>query len=147
MTTNDLPRGPLDCTEKEETYAQMRAQGHTKTKSAKIAYPECNHYRQQGYEAELRERVKDRIRELKEERAESAGLDVHEQVRRYNEIYLESMASGKTGAAMKALERIDAIGGFDAPSKSISLRGDLDKAHETLKGENLGLDIEKFAKV
>jgi len=136
-----------ECTEQEELYAQHRAMGYTKTKAATKAYPNSKYPKQAGYEAELRECVKNRIRELKEERAESAGLDVHEQVRRYNELYLSALEKGQLVVAKQMLERIDAIGGFDAPSKSISLKGNIDESSEVLKGHNIEEDLKKFSSV
>lgn len=135
------------CTEQEEIYAQCRARGFTKTKSAQKAYPDTKYPRQMGYEAEQRPRVRERIRELKEERAEVAGLDVQEQVRRYTELYQMALEDGKIATAAKMLERIDAIGGFDAPSKSISIskRESVDSLKDA-SGDIKG-DIERFSNI
>lgn len=134
-----------DLTEQEEIYAQFRAAGYSKSHAAKKAY-NTSHPRQMGYEAEQRQHVKNRIMELKEERAESAGLDVNEQIRRYNEMYFMALERGQLTTAKQMLQRIDAIGGFEAPSKSISMsyKGD---ANSVLKGDDLKKDIEKFANV
>lgn len=136
-----------ELTEQEEMYAQARAKGHTKTDAAKIAYPDGKYSRQIGYDTEKRERVIARIAELKAERAEASGLDLEEQLRRYNEIYLQCMREGKVAMAMKALERIDSLGGFDAPTRSVSLKGDLNKLPDALKGDDLQKDIARFSKV
>ena len=136
----------IECTEQEEVYAQYRAAGFSKTKAAQKAYDTQNP-RQMGYEAEKRERVARRIAELKEERAESAGLDVDEQIRRYNDLYLRALEKGQLATAKQMLERIDAIGGFDAPTKSISVKGSLEEATKVLKGDDLEKDIKKFQNV
>jgi hypothetical protein len=143
MTEEAFPKDEL--TEKEEMYAQMRAAGHSKSKAAMKAYDTKNP-RQMGYYTEQKECVRERIRELKEERAESAGLDVHEQVRRYNELDLMALEKGQLGLAKDMLVRIDAIGGFDAPSKSVSMsiKGNSD---DILKTEDIQKDIDRFSKV
>lgn len=134
-----------ECSPHEEVYAQHRAAGYSKTKAAMKAY-DTNNPRQMGYEAELRPHVKKRIMELKDERAESSGLDVHEQVRRYNELYFMALERGQLSVAKSMLERIDAIGGFDAPSRSVSMsiKGN---TGEVLKGDDVQRDIERFSKI
>jgi hypothetical protein len=136
-----------ELTEKEELYAQQRAVGHTKTRAAIKAYPDSNNPRQVGYAAEKRDCVSERIKELKEERAESAGLDLNVQVCRYNELYLMALEKGQLGLAKDMLARMDAIGGFDAPSKSISLKGDLSNEALTDITGDVSKDIKKFAGV
>jgi phage terminase small subunit len=137
-----------ELTDQEEIYAQERAAGKNKTRSAQKAYPDAkpSSCRQMGYECEKRPKVLERIRELKEERAENSGLDVHEQIRRYTELYFMALDSGRIESAAKMLERIDAIGGFNAPSTSVSLKGSIE-AGDALKGSNLKADLEKFANV
>jgi hypothetical protein len=133
-----------ELTQKEELYCQLRAQGYTKTKAAMKAYPDTKYPAQAGYEAEQREIVQKRIANLKLERAEMADLDIHEQLRRYNELYIMAVDRGQLETARKMLERIDAIGGFDAPKRSESLvikRGDSLKSKE----EDISGDLEKFS--
>jgi len=133
-----------DLTEKQEAYAQWRASGLSKTRAASLAFDTKNP-RQVGYETELKEHVKDRIAELKTERAEAAGLDCHEQIRRYNELYHILFAQGKFALAAKMLERLDVIGGFEAPTKSISIKGDSSVLKEA--SGNIEKEIEKFGNI
>lgn len=136
-----------ELTEKEEEYAQLRALGYTKSDAAKRAYNSTTgNHRQLGWQAEQRDKVKERILDLKEERAESSGLDVREQVTRYNEIYRLAMAEGKRDQAMKALARLDSIGGFDAPTKSVSVTGKIGEVLRDHQGD-LKKDVEKFSRI
>ena len=143
-----------DLNEAEEYYAQLRAQGYTKTEAAKGAWPTQSCPKQYAWKAELRPRVAKRIQELKEERAEEAGLDVLEQVRRYTELYRLLKAQGKYASAAKMLERLDAIGGFDAPTKSVSLTAKIggsasrnDPSIDTSQLTETQRDMERFARI
>ena len=129
-----------ELTEKEEAYCQYRSQGYTKTEAAKKAY-DTNNPNRVGYSVELRPDVQERIQELKEERAEAYGLDPMEQIRRYNELYIKAFNEGKWGVAAKMLERIDILGGFEAPKQSVVTR-----KGEALKdtSKSLAEDLEKF---
>ena len=135
-----------ELTDQEEIYAQERASGKNKTKSAQKAYPDAkpSSCRQMGYECEKRPKVLERIRELKEERAENSGLDVNEQIRRYTELYFMALDMNRIESAAKMLERIDAIGGFNAPSTSVSLKGNVGEA---LKGSDFKKDLDKFSSI
>jgi hypothetical protein len=136
-----------DLNEAEELYAQLRAQGYTKTEAAKNAWPKQLYPKQYGHLAEKnRQRIQDRIQELKEERAEESGLDVQEQIRRYNDLYRALKLEGKWSQAAKILERLDAIGGFDAPTKSVSLSAKIGGNLRDSQGD-LSKDIQKFARV
>lgn len=139
-TTENTGDGEL--TEKQEAYAQWRASGLSKTRAAALAF-ETKNPRQVGYMTELKEAVKERIMELKAERAESAGLDYQEQVRRYNELYHILFAQQKYALAAKMLERIDAIGGFEAPKKSISIKSPGDALKNA--SENIEAEVKKFS--
>lgn len=139
--------GYEDLTEQQEMFAQLIAAGYTQTKASMKAYPDNKNPRQQGYNTANKPKVMERIQELKRERAEVVALDVHEQVRRYNELYFMALDKGNLGLAKQMLERIDAIGGFDAPTKSISLKGTLEDSAEVLKGNDLEKDLQKFSSV
>lgn len=146
MEENIMAYSTEELTDAEEVYAQHRAAGYNKTKSAAKAYPDAkpSSCRQMGYECEKRQKVRDRITELKEERAELAGLDVKEQIRRYTELYFLLVEAKRYEGAAKILERIDTIGGFNAPSTSVSLKGTIG---ESLKGSNMKEDLEKFSNI
>lgn len=135
-----------ELTEQEEIYAQGRARGMTKTDSAKKAYPDDKYPRQAGYKAEKRERVINRIIELKLERQELNDLDFKEQVRRYNEIYHALMNDKKYSQAAKILERMDSLGGFDASTRHINVSMNSKDLLKDISG-NLDLDIERFSGV
>jgi hypothetical protein len=100
--------------EAQERYCQLRAQGFTKTKAAAVTWPNMKHPGQYAYLIEKKLVVKERIIELKDERKEiSDNIDLTEQIRKYHDIYTLCMAHGKVALAMKALERLDALAGFD----------------------------------
>lgn len=130
-------------TDKEEHYCQLRADGKTRTDAARIAY-ETKNPRQMGSATEKREDVLARIQELKEERAEAYGLDAGEQIRRYNQLYQMALDKGQIGVAAKMLERLDILGGFEAPTKSVNFKGSIGEALKDPNG-NLRGDLEKFA--
>ncbi len=134
-----------ELTDKEEHYCQLRASGKTKTEAAKKAYDTQNPSKV-AYLVELKPLVSDRIQELKEERAEAYGLDPMEQIRRYNELYQMAVDKGQLGTAAKMLERIDILGGFEAPTKSVSLRGNLGESLKDPNG-NIDSDLKKFSEV
>lgn len=132
-------------TDKEERYCQLRADGHTKSSAARIAYDGDPRYSNRaGHIVEKREDVQERIAELKAERAEAYGLDYQEQIRRYNQLYHTAVEKGQLSTAAKMLERLDALGGFDAPTKSVSLRGTLGESLKNPSG-NIQKDVEKFS--
>ena len=141
-----MSRDETQLTDSEEHYAQLRASGLTKTQAAAKAYPDSSYPKQGGYRTENRERVKDRILELKQERAENAGVDYDEQLRRYNELYRILYSKGDYKGAAKILERIDTLAGFEAPSKSISIKTNSGNALKDEQG-NLENDINRFADV
>jgi hypothetical protein len=137
------PQGEL--TEPMELYAQLRAQGRTKTDACKKAYPDGKYPGQQGALLEKDPRIATRIAQLKEERAEVFLLDQVEQVRKYHEMYMRAMDEGKLSVAMKALERIDAIGGFEV-KKSEMVK--INKGEALLsKDGDLKKDLERFKEV
>jgi hypothetical protein len=147
MATGPIPPDLREeLTQKEELYCQLRAQGYTKTKAAMKAYPDQKYPAQAGYEAELRPVVQKRIQALKTERAEVAGLDVDEQLRRYNELYLLALDKGQLETARKMLERIDAIGGFDAPKRSESISIRKGESLKDAEGDISG-DITRFSTI
>jgi hypothetical protein len=134
-------------TDKEERYCQLRAEGKTKSGAARIAYDGDPQYaNRMGYIVERREDVQARIQELKEERAEAYGLDFQEQVRRYNQLYQMALDKGQLATAAKMLERLDAIGGFEAPTKSVTYKGTLGGTLKDPNG-NIEEDLKKFAGV
>ena len=137
-----------ELTDKEELYAQYRAQGYTKTKAAMKAYPDGSRsWPQIGHEVENREPVSKRIAQLKQERIEVMDLDVNEQLRRYNELYLLALDKGQLTVAKQMLERIDAIGGFDAPKRSESVL--IKKAGDNLKDAegDIQKDLDRFSDI
>ncbi len=138
-----MARDETQLTENEERYAQLRASGLTATQAATKAYPDSSYPTQEGHRVGKKERVNDRILELKAERAENAGIDFDEQLRRYNEIYRMLFQKGDLKGAAKILERIDSLAGFDAPTKSISIK----QTSDALKDENGSLekDMDRFA--
>lgn len=138
-TTNDN----TGLTEQEELYCQHRADGRTKTNAAKLAYPSSDRPSQQGHKTELKEKIQVRIRELKAERAEAYGLDAEEQIRRYNELYFMALDQGQLAVARSMLERLDAIGGFDAPKRSESVVTKKGESFKDLEGD-VEKDTEKF---
>jgi len=133
-------------TDQQEHYCQLRAGGNTKTGAAKIAYNTV-HPNKLGWSTEEKEHVQERIRQLKEERADLCGLDVKEQIRRYNEMYHTAISQNKLETAIKIMTRIDAIGGLDAPK--VSLKGNIGTPGETFKNlegdKKLKEDISKFS--
>jgi hypothetical protein len=129
-------------TDNQELYAQMRAAGHTKSDAASKAF-DTNNPRQVGYATEKKAHVRARIQELKEERAEAAGIDSDEQLRRYNDMYREARRQGKDALALKIMERIDLLCGFESPKKSERKITSV----EVLKGEDISEDIRKFSGV
>jgi hypothetical protein len=136
----------IELTEKMERYCQARATGYTRTDAAKIAYPDSQYPGQLGSEIEAKEHVQQRIMQLQEERREAYGLDVGEQIRRYNQLYLMALEKGQLSVAKTMLERIDAIGGFEAPKRSETTsvrKGDVFKSQEG----NLEDDIKRFSGV
>lgn len=128
-------------TEKQERYCQLRAQGYTKTKAASIAY-DTKWPDRMGHDTERDPKVKERIRVLKEEREEAYGLDVDEQVRKYHELYLMAVENGNINAALKALERIDAVGGFETKKSEVTHKKPGDILKDT-QGD-LRKDIDHF---
>ena len=131
-----------ELTDKEELYAQKRAMGYTKTKAASIAY-ETDFPGALGYKTENREIVQKRIQELKDERAEIAGLDINEQIRKMNDLYLEALTQGKIKLAMEAQDRINQLAGFDVKrSASVTVKAD---SFKSLTSENGNDDIKKFS--
>lgn len=136
-----------ELTEAQELFAQKVASGYTQTKAAMLAFPDNQNPRQQGCNTARKDHVKNRIIELKRERAEVASLDIQEQIRRYNELYFMALEKNNLGLAKQMLERIDSIGGFDAPTKSVSLKGTLEDSTKALKGEDLEKDLKKFSNI
>lgn len=139
-----------DLTDKQERYCQLRAQGFTKTKAASIAFEGSGRKDAHlGWQAEQNPRVKDRIRELQEERAEAFGLTPEEQIRKYHEIYQEAVSTGKYALAIKVLERLDAIGGFvTSKSESTTKKIDLTKGGALKDGDgDIKGDIDKFSTI
>lgn len=131
-------------TDKMEHYAQLRANGYTKTKAASIAF-DTRFPGHRGWETENLPKVASRIKQLKDERAEAFGLSQEEQVRKYHEIYQEAMQLGKHATAMKALERIDAIGGFEVKkSMSLSLKANQGASLKNDEG-NIEDDLKRFS--
>lgn len=134
-----------ELTEKEEHYCQLRSSGYNKTDAADIAY-ETKYPNRLGWTTEQKDKIKDRIRELKEERAECFGLDADEQVRRYNELYFMALREKKLGLAKEMLQRLDVIGGFEAPKKSESVVTRKGDALKNVQGD-VKKDLNKFSKI
>lgn len=131
-----------DLSEAMELYCQHRASGKTKTNAARLAYPQSKYPNKHSHLLEKDPRVLARINELKLERAEVYGLDQTEQIRKYHEIYNIAMENKQLATAMKALERIDAIGGFEV-KRSESVRVTREDALGSKDGD-LKKDLEKF---
>ncbi len=138
---DELPQGDLSLA--MEIYCQQRAMGKTKTRSVLVAYPKSKHPAKHGHLLEKDLRVKNRIRELKDEREEVYNLDKAEQIRKYHEVYEMAIAMGKLPVAVKALERIDAIGGFEV-KKSENVRINKTDAFG-LDGDNFEQAKKKFS--
>lgn len=108
-----------DLTDKQEHYCQLRSQGMTKSKAATIAF-DGEYSGRVGWIYEQRyEHVRERIKDLKEERAEVTGISGEEQVRKYHDIYMEALSAGKYELAMKALERIDVLCGLESAKQAV----------------------------
>lgn len=110
--------GNDELTDKEEVYCQKRAMGFTKTRAAAIAYDTKNPS-VIGSQLETKDKIKRRIQELKFERTELDDLDGKEILRMYQDIYQGAVLSGNQNVALKALDRIAEITGYD---KNIDLR-------------------------
>jgi len=139
----DFPGG--DLSPAMEIYCEQRASGKTKTMAARMAYPNSNYPGKQGHGLEKDPRIIRRIEELKEDRAETYGLDVQEQIRKYHEIYQLCMSKGQAAGAIKALERLDAIGGFEVKKSEVTK---ITKGEGlTDKSGDLQKDLDRFANV
>ncbi len=133
-------------TDKMEHYAQLRASGFSKSKAASVAF-ETKFPAHRGWETEILPKVALRIRQLKEERAEAFGLSQEEQVRKYHEIYQDAMIKGSLNTAMKALEHIDAIGGFEIKrSVNLSLKANQGLTIKDADGD-IQADLKRFSNV
>lgn len=103
--------------DQQEKYAQMRAEGFSRDRAVAEAYPDSNpeYRRQRGYELDKKPLVEMRIRQLKEDRAESARLvDPNESLVRWNELYLQASLKGNIRVMMEAQKQIDKINGADS---------------------------------
>jgi hypothetical protein len=100
--------------DQQERYCQLRAEGFTKTKAAKIAWPNDKHPGKYGHVVERKLKIRERIAQLKDERKElSDNLSLEEQIRHYQDIYQLCKEAGKAALALKALERLDMLAGYD----------------------------------
>lgn len=137
-----------ELTDKEERYAQLRAQGYTKTDAHRLAYPDAQPHcaGPSAAQVERREIVLKRIQQLREEQNEVYGLDVKEQIRRYNQLYMMALEKGQLGLAKQMLERIDAIGGFDAPNRSVVTKITKGESFKDTDN-NVKKDLEKFTRI
>jgi hypothetical protein len=135
-------------TEKQEKYCQLRAQGKTKTDAARMSF-DGKHPSQTASDLEKRnERVRLRILQLKGERMEMANLDFRDQLTKYHQIYQMAVDQNNLSVSLKALERIDALGGFDAPTKTTTtLEVTPTDNKELIKGDSLGEDLLKFQNI
>jgi phage terminase small subunit len=131
-------------TEQQEVYCQYRAKGYTKTKAAAEAY-KTRYPGKMGWELEQQDKIKARIELLKLERRETFELDLDEQVRKFHDIYLEALSRGKLETAMKALDKINALGGFEVRKSEVT-KVTKENSKEVLKDEDgdIERDLEKF---
>jgi phage terminase small subunit len=101
--------------DEQEYFCKLRADGRNQTDSARIAYPNDSNPRQRGYELMQMPHIKERIEELKTERAYAAKLvDPQESLIRWNEIYNNAMEQGEIKVAIEAQKQIDKINGAEA---------------------------------
>lgn len=131
-------------TDKQERYCQLRASGYTKTEAARYAF-ETQYPGALGWQTEQLPKVVERIAELKIERIETYGLDHQEQVRKYHEIMNMAIAKGNLQTALKAMERLDAIGGFETKKSEVTriIKQDPSEILKDPDGDVQG-DLEKF---
>lgn len=138
-----MPRYPdHKLSDKEEHYAQLRASGYTQTKACQIAY-DTAHPDKMGNQIEQRDRVKRRIRELKEELAEISGITFEGQAAKYHELYLEARANGDIKNAIAILQRIDTLAGLDVKRSVVEKKS----TGESLKDKDgdTSKDLDKFS--
>lgn len=150
MRNKDEPEGMIvdpetvrdTLTDKEEMYCQLRGKGFTKSQAAQKAY-DTVHPSKIAYQLELKPEIIHRIWQLKEELREVSTIDLPEQLRRYNELYLEARNAGKIDMAKRILERMDKILGFESPTKTISIKTNSPEVFQDIKGD-VKKDIDRF---
>lgn len=102
-------------TDEQELFCKLRADGRNQTDAARIAYPNDKLPVQRGYELMQKPHIKERIDQLKQERAYAAKLvDPQESLIRWNEIYNDAMEKGEIKIAIEAQKQIDKINGAEA---------------------------------
>ena len=145
-STRDTRGTPL--TDKQEHYCRLRSQGFTKSAAAREAYDvtEKNANRH-GYYVEDDQKIKERIYELKEERALAFGLDEEEQIRKYHDMYLEARNKGDLKIALMCMERIDKLGGFEVSRSEKIIKDSRKRTTESVKPEDISKDLSKFSGV
>ena len=102
-------------TDEQELFCQLIADGRNQSQAAKMAYPNDKHPRQRGHELMQMQHIKDRVEQLKYERAYAAKLvDPQESLIRWNSIYNDAMDKGDIRIAIEAQKQIDKINGAEA---------------------------------
>lgn len=139
---DNVPEGEISLA--MEQYCTLRASGRTKTEACKAAYPASTYPGKMGHDLEKDPRIINRIKELKEERAETYGLDVHEQIRKYHELYNMAVKNNQVATATKILQCIDDIGGF-VVKKSETIK--TSKEGLAAKDGDLIKNMQRFADV
>jgi hypothetical protein len=144
---NEMDGYDVPLTDAQERYCQLRAEGFTKTKAAKIAYPDTKHPGKYGHIVERLLKIRERIIQLKDERKEvSENLSLEEQIRNYQDIHQMCLAANKPALAMKALERLDMLLGYDI--KRSESRRIVDKPLNALdNGDELDAAFKKFSTI
>lgn len=133
--------------DEQERYCQLRADGFTKTRASKVAYPNGKFPGQYGHIIEKKLKIRERILELKQERIEvSDAISLEEQIRTYQDMYQMCVSTGKLALALKALERLDMLAGYDIKrSESLKKTQDLNKPLDN--GDELDSAIKRFSTI
>lgn len=142
MDDFEFPEG--DLSPAMEHYCQLRASGKTKTNAAKLSNPQNMSPGKYAHKIEQDPRIIARIAQLRDERADTYGLDVHEQIRKYNELYQMAVDNKQVSTAAKILQCIDDIGGF-VVKKSETIK--TSKEGLVSKDGDLAKDMSRFAGV
>ena len=140
-----MPKDNGKLTPQMEEYARLRAMGLTKAEAARRSYnTQGENASKLGWEVEEKQKVKDRIYELKMQRMDAFKLDAEEQIRKYHDLYQMALEKEDTRTAMAILERIDKIGGFEAAKKTESV-----STKKVLVGddEDISKVVDKFSGV
>lgn len=112
-----VARGKKDktyLTPKQERYCKYRVEGFSRPRAYEMAFGPVEYPSQSGYLLEKIPTVNDRLRQLKEERANTARLvDPQESMARWNDIYQQALQEGDRKGAIEAQKQIDRINGAE----------------------------------